>query len=122
MEGFLGIEGVFDGRRYNVSFTYPMIEPTVDSVETWVQQELAALPTHPDFERSLEDLTVADVPARKVLNVMEAPGGPLSHRAYIWRRETKNPALVVIQQEDSMPPDPAHMEQIFDLLLAGIAP
>jgi hypothetical protein len=120
-EGFLSMQGSYDGHRYEVSFAYPMIDPSVPSVDVWAQQEIAALPgSAPD--QQLIDMTVAGTQAKKVLNVRETPGGPLSHRAYLWRREGKNPALVIITPQDAAQPDSKHMEMLFDRLLAGIAP
>jgi hypothetical protein len=120
-EGFLGMQGSYDGHPYEVSFSYPMIDPAVPSVDVWVQQELAALPAS-GADQQVVDLTVAGTQAKKVLNVRETPDGPLSHRAYLWRREGKNPALVTITQQGTEQPDPKHMEMVFDRLLAGIAP
>ena len=120
-EGFLSMQGSYEGQRYEVSFAYPMIDPSVPSVDVWAQQEIAALPASAPDQQMI-DMTVAGTQAKKVLNVRETPGGPLSHRAYLWRREGKNPALVIITRQDAAPPDPKHMEMLFDRLLAGIAP
>lgn len=121
-EGFLRMEGSDDNHRYEVTFAYPMIDPAVPSVDAWVQQERAALPASAQEDLRIVDLMVAGTHAKKVLNVRETPGGPLSHRAYLWRREGKNPALVIITQQDATQPNPAHMDLLFDRLLAGIAP
>jgi hypothetical protein len=116
------MRGDYSGHRYTVAFFYPIFEQAVDtfSLEAWVAQELATLPAAQRSAITVTDLTIADAPAKKVLNYPGARSGTASHRLYIWRSGDRNPRLVTIQAGDNQPPDMLQMGQLFDRFLAGI--
>ena len=122
-EGAVEMRGDYRGHRYAVAFVYPIFEQAVDtfSLETWVAQELAPLPADQRSAITVTDLTIADAPAKKVLNFPGARSGTASQRVYIWRSGDRNPRLVTIQAGDNQPVDTLQMAQLFDRFLAGIA-
>jgi len=122
-EGAVELRGDYNGHRYVVAFAYPIFEQAVDtfSLEAWVAQELAMLPADQRSAITVSDLTIADAPAKKVLNFPGAKSGTAAHRVYIWRSGDRNPRLVTIQAGDNQPPDTLQMAQLFDRFLAGIA-
>jgi hypothetical protein len=122
-EGAVELRGDYNGHRYAVAFVYPIFEQAVDtfSLEAWVAQELATLPADQRSAITVSDLTIADAPAKKVLNFPGARSGTAAHRVYIWRSGDRNPRLVTIEAGDNQPPDTLQMAQLFDRFLAGIA-
>ena len=121
-EGAVEMRGDYNGHRYVIAFGYPIFEQAVDtfSLEAWVAQELATLPADQRNAITVSDLSIADAPAKKVLNFPGAKSGTASHRVYIWRSGDRNPRLVTIEAADNQPPDTLQMAQLFDRFLAGI--
>jgi len=117
------MRGEYRGHRYAVAFVYPIFDQAVDtfSLEAWIAQELATLPAEKRNAITISDLTIADAPAKKVLNFPGARSGTASQRLYIWRSGDRNPRLVTIQAEDNQPVDTLQMAELFDRFLAGIA-
>jgi hypothetical protein len=122
-QGAVELRGDYSGHRYAVAFVYPIFEQAVDtfSLEAWVAQELATLPADQRSAITVSDLTIADAPAKKVLNVPGARSGTAAHRVYIWRSGDRNPRLVTIEAGDNQPADTLQMAKLFDRFLAGIA-
>ena len=122
-QGAVEMRGDYRGHRYAVAFVYPIFDQAVDtfSLEAWVAQELATLPAEKRSAITVSDLTIADAPAKKVLNFPGARSGTASQRLYIWRSGARNPRLVTIQAGDNQPADTLQMAQLFDRFLAGIA-
>ena len=122
-EGAVELHGDYNGHRYVVAFAYPIFEQAVDtfSLEAWVAQELATLSADQRSAITVSDLTIADAPAKKVLNFPGARSGTAAHRVYIWRSGNRNPRLVTIEAGDNQPPDTVQMAQLFDRFVAGIA-
>jgi len=122
-EGAVEMRGDYNGHRYVVAFVYPIFDQAVDtfSLEAWVAQELARLPAEKRSAITVSDLTIADAPAKKVLNFPTARSGTASQRLYIWRSGARNPRLVSIEAGDNQPADTLQMAQLFDRFLAGIA-
>jgi hypothetical protein len=120
-EGYLGLQGSYQDHSYQMNFAYPIIGSSLPSgsltLDTWVEQELAGA-TSVD---SVEDLTVASVPAKKVLGLVTDQHPQPVHRLYLWRDNDRNPRVVQIVQADDQPTDTETMAALFDRFIAGIA-
>jgi hypothetical protein len=121
-EGNLTMRGSYNGHTYEVSFSYPIFEQPVDTLDAWVDQVLAKLTPEQRQRVTVVDVTVAGAPAKKVLNVPGDAPGDIGHYVYIWRGGGQNPRPIVIRQRDDQPFDSAQAEQLLDHFLAGIAP
>lgn len=120
-EGFVSVEGMFDGRSYAVQFVYPIIgQLDMLTLESWVDREVRGLFTPEELLNSIHDLTIAGTPAKKVLGVRPDPSQPVQHRVYIWKHGTTNPRLVTIQPTDGGLATET-MEALLDRFIAGIA-
>ncbi|HXF64884.1 MAG TPA: hypothetical protein VNK95_24875 [Caldilineaceae bacterium] len=120
-EGALQFQGDYGGRRYEVTFSYP-IGLSAQSLEAWVEEQLA--PLSPDQRTAVvvSDVVVGDTAAKKVLNLPRGDGPSPSHHVYIWRTENKNPRLITIAQIDGQPVDAAAMEALLDQFIAQVQP
>jgi hypothetical protein len=130
-EGSLVLGGYYGGHTYEVSFAYPIFEhpEAMQSLDAWIADELAFLSPEQRDAIQVVDITVASVPAKKVLNMPEKIfddgttrhyGGLLTHACYIWRRDEKNPSVIRIEQVDAQPLDASEMENLLDQFLASI--
>ena len=118
-EGAIQLEGDFQGHSYAVTFSYPM-GILAQSLDAWVEEELAALPLEEQSAVVVSDLTVANAPAKQLLNFPNPDGISPMHRVYIWRAEERNPRLITIAQVDGLPVDAAAMESLLAQLLAEV--
>jgi hypothetical protein len=118
-EGALQIEGTYQGRSYAVRYSYP-IGILADSLQAWVEESLLPLTLQQREAVVISDITVANAPAQKVLNVPASNGESLAHHVYIWRSEDKNPRLITITTTDGEPSDAVAMDQLLDQLLATV--
>lgn len=122
--GFISATGEYLGGKYTADFSYPDFtnrpSPGIpDSLEAWVQQDLAVLS---DTQRSLVktvDFKIGDVFGKEVLNYPQAGSGNDSHRLYIWKRSAKNPSLVVVSQSFG-DLNSQKMQTLFERLIKGI--
>ncbi|MGH9429386.1 MAG: hypothetical protein ACRD2L_24135 [Terriglobia bacterium] len=129
-EGYLVVGGYYGGHTYKVTFTYPIFErpEAMQSLDAWITDEFAFLSPAQRSAVQVLDVTVAGVPAKKVLNLPEKiysddgtmPSGLLTHACYIWRRDEKNPSVIRIKQVDGQPFDAAQAEKLLDQFLTGI--
>ena len=130
-EGSLVLNGSHGGHAYEVSLANPIFQrpEAAQSLEAWIDDELASLaPDQRDAVQVL-DITVAGTPAKKVLNIPEkifddgtnrVYGERLTHACYIWRRDEKNPSVIIIKQIDTLSFDAPQLETLLDQFLAGI--
>jgi hypothetical protein len=122
-EGALQLQGDYAGHSYSVTYNYPM-GILSDSLEVWVDESLLSLTLEAREAVVVSDVTVANTPAKKVLNVPTAEGTTTAHHVYIWRDDensgTKNPRLITITQTDSQPIDAVAMDQLLDRLLLTV--
>lgn len=118
-EGALQLEGEYAGHQYAMTFSYP-IGILVSSLEEWLEEALAPLTPEQRQNLVIQDVTVANTPAKKVLNHPVAGSESAAHHVYIWRSEEKNPRLITITQIDEQPLDTTAMEQLLDQFLAAI--
>jgi hypothetical protein len=118
-EGALTVEGSYEGRSYAVTYSYP-IGILAASLEAWVEEALLPLSLEQRNGVTVTDITVANTPAKKVLQVPTPDGASLAHHVYIWRSDSKNPRLITIAPTDSQPVDAVAMDQLLDRLLATV--
>jgi len=118
-EGALQLEGEVGGHSYAVTFSYP-IGILVQSLDEWVEEYLALLTLEQRQAVAVSDLTVANTPAKKVLNYPAGDGSTIAHHIYLWRSEGKNPRLITIHQIDNQPLDAVALEQLLDRFLAAV--
>ncbi len=118
-EGALQLQGEYESRSYAVTYSYP-IGILADSLDAWVDEALLALTLEQREAVVITDVTIANTPAKKVLNVPTPDGASIAHHLYIWRSETKKQRLITITQIDGLPVDPVAMEQLLDRLLVPV--
>jgi hypothetical protein len=130
-EGNLGLSGAYEGHDYSVGFSYPIFDnpDAMQSLEAWIEYELAALTPDQRSAVQILDITVAGAPAKKILNMPErtVENGVVSHDSerlyhvcYIWRRNETNPSVIRIVQTNTQPFDAAQAETLLDRFLAGV--
>lgn len=117
-EGAIQLEGPYEGRTYSIALSYP-IGIAAESLDAWVEEQLAALSSEQRDAVEISDVTVVGVAAKKVLN-MPADGEQLAHHVYIWRSDARNPSLIQVTQTDGDPVDPDAMEALLDTFIAQI--
>jgi heat shock protein HslJ len=118
-EGALQLEGQWQGHAYRISLAFP-IGLTVESLDAWVQMDLAALRPEQSALVTVSETSVAGIPARLMLD-LPAAGEPSSrHRAYIWRTDDHNPRFVEVVQVDGQPFASAAMADFLSRFLAEI--
>jgi hypothetical protein len=118
-EGAIQLQGDFQGHTYAVTFSYPM-GILAQSLDAWVEEETAALTLGQQAAVVTSDLTVANAPAKQLLNFPNPDGISPMHRVYIWRAAERNPRLITIAQVDGLPVDAAAMESLLAHFLAGV--
>jgi hypothetical protein len=118
-EGALQLEGEYEGHSYRVTYSYP-IGIMVDSLEAWIDETLLPLTLEQRQAVVVSDVMVANVPAKKVLNMPTPDGASSAHHVYIWRAENKNPRMITIMQSDGQPVDPVAMDRLLDRLLVTV--
>jgi hypothetical protein len=118
-EGALQLEGEYAGHSYAVTFSYP-IGIAAATLDAWIDELVAALTPEQQQAVVVSDITVANTPAKKVLNFPSFDGASTAHHLYIWRAEGKNPRLITITQTDGQPLDTAAMEQLLDRFAAAV--
>lgn len=122
-EGALQLQGDYEGHSYSVTYNYPM-GLLSDSLGTWVDESLLSLTLEARDAVVVSDVTVANTPAKKTLNVPTADGTSTAHHVYIWRSDEnaggKNPRLITITQSDGKPVDAVAMDQLLDRLLLTV--
>ena len=129
-EGSLVLGGYYGGHTYEVTFAYPIFErpEAMQSLDAWIDDELAFLSPEQRSSVQVLDVTVAGVPAKKVLNLPEKiysddgimRSGLLTHACYLWRRDEKSPSVIRIKHVDAQPFDTAQAEKLLDQFFAGI--
>lgn len=130
-EGSLVLNGPYGGHIYEVNLAYPIFQrlEAMQSLDAWINEELASLAPEQLGAIQVLDITVAGAPAKKVLNMPEkiyddgttrGYGERLTHACYIWRRDEKNPSAIIIKQIDTLPFDAPQMDTLLDQFLAGI--
>lgn len=117
--GSLTLQGDYNGHNYTVTYDYP-IGIFADSLDAWVEEILLPLTLEQREAIVMSGLTVADTPAKKVLNMPTYDGSTISHHLYIWRTESKNWRLITITQNDDQPVDAVAMDQLLDRLLLTV--
>lgn len=122
-EGFLGLEGWYKGHTYNVTFSYPILGQSVDALtlNKWVTRDLAGATGLYSDTLNIQDMTVAGGLAKKVIGVVTDRTQRDTSRVYIWKRDDKNPSLIVIEQDDARPTNTKTIEELLDRFAAGIA-
>ncbi len=118
-EGAVQLEGPYEGHTYAVTLAYP-IGISAASLEPWVDEQLAYLTPQQRQEVKITDVTVAQAPAKKAVNVFTAEGLKPSHNVYVWRAGDKNPRLIMVTQVDDQAFDSAAMEAFLDQFIAEI--
>lgn len=129
-EGSLILSGPYGSHTYEISLAYPIFQrpEAMQSLDAWITDEFAFLSPEQRSAVQALDVTVAGVPAKKVLNLPEKiysddgtmRNGLLTHACYIWRRDEKSPSVIRIKQVDAQPFDAAQAEKLLDQFLAGI--
>lgn len=117
--GSLTLQGDYDGHNYTVTYDYP-IGIFADSLDAWVDEVLLPLSLEQRDTLAISDISVANIPTKKILNMPTHEGTTIAHHAYIWRTDSKNWRLITITQSDDQPVDVAAMEQLFDQLLRAV--
>lgn len=117
--GSLMLQGDYNGHNYTVTYDYP-IGIFADSMDAWIGEILLPLTLEQREAIVMSDITVADTPAKKILNMPTYDGSTISHHAYIWRTETKNWRRITITQSDDQSVDAVAMDQLLDRLLLTV--
>ena len=122
--GFISGAGSYLGNSYQVAFSYPDFSdrpsPGVPpSLSAWVLEDLNALSADQRSAVKTGDLKVTGASAQEVLNYPQPGSGENTHRLYIWKRNGRNPSMVVIYQT-SGELDSQKMQNLFDRFVSGI--
>lgn len=118
-EGAVQLQGQYGTHTYQINLSYP-IGITAQSLEAWVEAQLASLTPEQRAAVEVSDDTVANAPAQKVLNLPAAGGASPMHHVYIWRTDNQNPRLITIAQVDEQAFDAAAMEALLDRFIAEV--
>src|SRR5690606_7822658 len=117
-EGAVQLQGQYGTHTYQINLSYP-IGIMAQSLEVWVEAQLASLTPEQRAAVEVSDDTIANAPAQKVLNLPAAGGASPMHHVYIWRTDNQNPRLITIAQVDEQAFDAAAMEALLDRCIAA---